>query len=83
MKPRHASAVVSLATYVKQVFRCDVDEWKRLPVQWRGFVFFNQHRHHTAKTMLGIVDRGVEAGTCSRTYDPQGVFDAFQGLAPA
>lgn len=79
MKPRHASAVVTLENYVKQVFACDVDEWKRLPVQWRGFVFFNQHRHHTAKAMLAVIDRG----TCSTAYDPQGVFDAFQGLAPA
>lgn len=79
MKPRHSSASVSLDRYVRQVFSCDVDEWKRLPVQWRGFVLYNQHRHHTAKAMLAIIDRG----TCSTEYDPQGVFDAFQGLAPA
>lgn len=79
MKPRHTSAVVTLASFVKQVFSCEVDEWRRLPVQWRGFVFFNQHRHHTAKAMLTIID----GGTCSKEYDPQGVFDAFQGLAPA
>lgn len=79
MKPRHASASVSLANYVKQVFACDVDEWKRMPVQWRGFVLFNQHRTYTAKTMLSVLERG----TASTEYDPQGVFDAFQGLAPA
>lgn len=82
MQPRHASAVVTLANYVKQVFRCDVDEWRRLPVQWRGYVLFNQHLH-PAKKMLDIVERGVAAGTHARDYDPQGVFDAFQGLAPA
>ena len=79
MKPRHASAVVKLDNYVKQVFSCDVDEWKRLPVQWRGFVLHNQHNTYTAKTMLSVLARGE----CSTEYDPQGVFDAFLGLAPA
>ncbi len=79
MQPRYASAAITLANYVKQVFACDVDEWRRLPVQWRGYVFFNQHRLHNAKTMLSVIERG----SCSTDYDPQGVFDAFQGLAPA
>jgi hypothetical protein len=83
MKPRHASAVVTRSAYVKQVFSCDVDEWDRLPVQWRGFVLHNQHRQHNAKTVLAMIDRGLEAGTLSSDYDPQGVFDAFQGSAPA
>ncbi len=83
MKPRHASAVSTLDSYVKQVFACDVDGWKRLPVQWRGFVLHHQHRQYTAKVVLEMIDRGVAGGTMSADYDPQGVFDAFQGLAPA
>lgn len=80
MKPRFVSAVVSLENYVRQVFRCDVDEWRRLPVQWRGFVLFNRHNAHGhVKTMRAVLDRGES----STDYDPQGVFDAFQGLAPA
>ena len=79
MKPRFASAVVTTDSFVQQVFRCTVDEWRRLPSQWRGFVLFQQHRSHDAKTMLSVLDRGK----CSTEYDPQGVFDAFQGLAPA
>lgn len=83
MKPRHASAVVTLTDYVKQVFSCDVDEWRRLPVQWRGYVLHQQHRNYTAQTALAMIDRGVKGGTLSAEFDPQGVFDAFQGLAPA
>lgn len=79
MKPRHASAVVTLTSYAKQVFSCSEDEWKRLPVQWRGFVLHHATRGHTAKAMLDIIDRGG----MSTDYDPQGVFDAFLGLAPA
>jgi hypothetical protein len=80
MRPRHASAVVTLANYVKQVFSCDVDEWKRLPVQWRGYVLFNCCRPpFDVKSTLAMLERG----RASTDYDPQGVFDAFQGLAPA
>lgn len=79
MKPRHASAVVTLPGYTKQVFSCSVEEWKRLPVQWRGFVLHNQSRQYNAKTMLDVLGRGG----LSTEYDPQGVFDAFLGLAPA
>jgi hypothetical protein len=79
MKPRYASAVVATKPFVQQVFACDEDEWRRLPVQWRGFVLFNQNRQYTARTMLGILAKGH----CSTAYDPQGVFDAYQGLAPA
>lgn len=79
MRPRYASAVVTLERYVQQVFRCTVDEWKRLPVQWRGFVLHNQHRNYNVPTMLGVLARGQ----CSTEYDPQGVFDAFMGMAPA
>jgi hypothetical protein len=79
VKPRFASAVVSLPSFAHQVFGCTVEEWQRLPVQWRGYVLFNQHQGHDAKTMLSVLARG----SCSQEYDPQGVFDAFQGLAPA
>jgi hypothetical protein len=79
MQPRFASAVISLDTFVRQVYRCTIDEWKRLPVQWRGFVLFQQHNAHDARTMLSVLERGK----CSTEYDPQGVFDAFQGHSPA
>ena len=79
MQPRFASAVVTTESFARQVFRCTVEEWERLPVQWRGFVLFNQHRTYTTQTMLSVLARGQ----CSTEYDPQGVFDAFQGLAPA
>ncbi len=78
MKPRFASAVITLESFARQAFQCAVDEWERLPVQWRGFVLFNQHRAYNAKTMLSVLARGQ----ASTEYDPQGVFDAFQGLAP-
>ncbi len=71
-----AVVAVSASVMYHAPFR---DEWRRLPVQWRGYVFFNQHRLHNAKTMLSVIERG----SCSTDYDPQGVFDAFQGLAPA
>lgn len=79
MKPRFASSVITTESFAKQAFGCSVDEWKRLPPQWRGFVLHRQHQGCTVKILLEAVD----AGRMSATYDPQGTFDAFQGLSPA
>ena len=38
MQPRFASSVVSIEPFAQQVFRCTVEEWRRLPPQGRGFV---------------------------------------------
>ncbi len=80
MQPRYSTAVVTLENYCKQVFRCSVDEWRRLPVQWRGYVLHSLNRPpYDVKSTLAMIERGQ----ASTEYDPQGVFDAFQGLAPA
>ncbi len=79
MKPRFASAVITTESYAQQVFRCTLDEWRRLPVQWRGFVLHKQQLGFGAKAMLDELAKGM----LSMEYDPQGVFDAFQGHVPA
>lgn len=79
MKPRFASAVIALEPFVRQVFRCTTDEWRRLPSQWRGFVLARMHQGCS----VGVMLEGVASGRCTADYDPQGVFDAFQGQSPA
>jgi len=78
MKPRFASSVIDLESYVRQVFRTDVDSFRELPVQWRGFVLQHQSRGHTAAAVLDLKRRGQ----ITTEYDPQGVFDAYLGNSP-
>jgi hypothetical protein len=47
-------------------------------MQWRGFVLFHQRFGHTTDVMLDLIDRGQASGK----YDPQGVYDAFNGISP-
>jgi hypothetical protein len=79
MKPRFSSSVVTTESFAKQVFHCSEDEWRRLPPQMRGFILHRQDKGLTP----GIVLEGMDAGRFSSVYDPQGTFDAFQGLQPA
>ena len=78
MRPRYASSVITRESWVRQVFKTDLDSWRSLPVQWRGFALANQHAGHTVQTMLELKAKGA-IGT---EYDPQGVFDAYQGQSP-
>jgi hypothetical protein len=79
MMPRFASSVITTASFAQQVFRCTEEEWRRLPPQMRGFVLHRQTQGLTPRIVLD----GIDAGRFGSTYDPQGTFDAFQGLQPA
>jgi len=79
MQPRFTSSVVTTASFAHQVYRCTEEEWRRLPPQMRGFVLHQQTKGLTP--CLAI--EAMEAGRFGSTYDPQGTFDAFQGLQPA
>lgn len=79
MKPRFASSVVTTPAFVQQVFRCTEDEWRQLPPQMRGFVL---HRMQQGLTPAVVLE-GMASGRFAAAYDPQGTFDAFQGLQPA
>lgn len=78
MKPRFASSVIDQESWAKQVFKADLDSWRSLPVQWRGFVLQHQRFGHTTKTVLDLKARGQ----ITTEYDPQGVFDAYLGNSP-
>lgn len=79
MKPRFSSSVVTAPSFVQQVYRCTEDEWRRLPPQMRGFVLHQMAKGLTPRLAL----EAIEAGRFGSSYDPQGTFDAFQGLQPA
>lgn len=79
MTPRFAPSAVTLHSFVQQAFRCTTDEYQRLAPQWRGYVLHRMHQGLTAAMMLKCIDGGQYAAA----YDPQGTFDAFQGLQPA
>ena len=79
MKPRFASSVITTASFAQQAFRCTEEEWRRLPPQMRGFVLNQQSKGLTPRLALDA----IEAGRFGSVYDPQGTFDAFQGLQPA
>lgn len=78
MKPRFASSVVSREAFAHQVYHCEIAEYDRLPVQWRGYVL----ARFPAETVSEVLKR-LDRGEGRSYYDPQGVFDAYQGLAPA
>lgn len=78
MTPRLASSVLTLVDYCRDVYHATVDDWKRLPPQWRGFVLMHAHRGHDMPTVLGRMDRGE----INSNYDPQATFDTFLGQAP-
>jgi hypothetical protein len=78
MTPRLASAALDLPSYSRDVFRCTPEQYRKLPVQWRGFVLHNQRFGHSTVAVLDMIERG----NLSMTLDPQGVFDAYQGQAP-
>jgi hypothetical protein len=78
MKPRFASSVVSREAFAEQVYHCRVAEYERLPVQWRGYVL----ARFPAETVSAVLER-LDRGEGSSRYDPQGVFNAYQGQAPA
>ncbi len=79
MKPRFASSVVTTKAFAQQVYLCAEDEWRRLPPQLRGFVLHRMQQGLTVDMML----QSIASGQYSAAYDPQGTFDAFQGLQPA
>ena len=79
MNPRFSSSVVTTASFAQQVFHCTEEEWRQLPPQMRGFVLHRQSQGLTP----AIVLEGMAAGRFGSAYDPQGTFDAFQGLQPA
>ncbi len=79
MKPRFASSVVTTSAFAQQVFRCSEADWRRMPPQWRGYVLHRMQQGLTVDLMLQSIDSGER----SAAYDPQGTFDAFQGLQPA
>lgn len=65
--------------YCREVFHTTVEKWKSLPIQWRGFVLHNQHRQYNVDTTLDMIERTG----ASKRLSPQGVYDAYQGTAPA
>ncbi len=78
MTPRLASGSLTLDSFARCVGHTTAANWERLPVQWRGFVINNWRFGHTAEVMLDQIDRGVSNGK----LDPQGVFDAYNGICP-
>jgi hypothetical protein len=77
-QPRLASWKLTTETFCRDVYRTTAEKWSRLPMQWRGFVLFHQRFGHTTDVMLDLIDRGQASGK----YDPQGVYDAFNGISP-
>lgn len=78
MTPRLASARLDLESFCQCVFRTTVEKWSKLPTQWRGFVLHHQQFGHTVDATLDLIDRGQ----ASKSYDPQGVYDSFNGISP-
>lgn len=78
MTPRLASWTLSTDSFVKCVYHTTVEKWRRLPVQWRGFVLHHQRFQHNTDAVLDLIDRGQASGK----LDPQGVYDAFNGHSP-
>jgi hypothetical protein len=78
MNPRLASWRLDLDSFVACAYRTTTENWRRLPMQWRGFVLHHQRFGHTAEAVLDLIDRGQ----ATAKYDPQGAFDAFNGISP-
>ncbi len=78
INPRLASWRLDTHSFCRSVFKTTTEKWERLPVQWRGFVLHHQRFGHTADAVLDLIDRGQ----ASAKYDPQGAYDAFNGISP-
>lgn len=78
MTPRLASWALTTDSFCRDVYHTTTEKWRRLPMQWRGFVLQHGRFGHSVDAILDLIDRGQ----ATAKLDPQGVYDAYNGTCP-